>query len=53
VNGDGTVVFMHSGVLNWDDDRTRTFLKSVAAQSTKELKKTGTLPEGILVTVKI
>jgi thiol-disulfide isomerase/thioredoxin len=33
VNGDGTVVFMHSGVLNWDEDRTRIFLKSVAAQT--------------------
>jgi thiol-disulfide isomerase/thioredoxin len=30
VSGDGTIAFMHSGILNWDDDRTRTFLKSLA-----------------------
>lgn len=29
VSGDGTVAFMHSGILNWDDDRTRAFLKDL------------------------
>jgi thiol-disulfide isomerase/thioredoxin len=30
VSSDGTIAFMHSGILNWDDDRTRAFLKSLA-----------------------
>ena len=27
VSGDGTIVFMHSGVLIWDDNRVRAFFK--------------------------
>jgi thiol-disulfide isomerase/thioredoxin len=35
VSDDGTVAFMHSGILNWDDDGTRTFLKSLGSETLK------------------
>jgi hypothetical protein len=27
------ILFMHSGVLNWDDNRARVFLKGLAKQT--------------------
>ena len=29
-------MFMHSGVLNWDDNRARAFLKALAKQTITE-----------------
>ena len=33
MDGNGTVVFMHAGPLNWDDDSARTYLRSIAART--------------------
>jgi len=33
VGADGQIVFRHSGALNWDDDRARAFLLSLAAHA--------------------
>jgi thiol-disulfide isomerase/thioredoxin len=33
LDSNGTVVFMHAGALNWDDDKTRAYLHSLASQT--------------------
>jgi thiol-disulfide isomerase/thioredoxin len=33
MDGNGTVVFMHAGPLNWDDDSARTYLRNIAART--------------------